>query len=66
MPDEYTNNNKVTSKISIPEILPNKFLLHIEAQGLGRAQDNAYIIIDEVGEILYSKEYFEDNEIYEE
>ena len=56
----------MTSKIVVPEILPNKFLLHIEAQGLGRARDNAYTIIDDVGRILYQKEYFEDNEIYEE
>ena len=66
MPDEYPNNNKMTSKIVVPEILPNKFLLHIEAQGLGRARDNAYSIIDDVGCILYMKDYFEDNEIYEE
>jgi hypothetical protein len=63
--DEYPNNNKMTSKIVVPEILPNKFYLYIEAQGLGRARDNAYTIIDDVGTILYMKDYFEDNEIYE-
>ncbi len=66
MPDEYPNNNIMTSKIVIPEILPDKFLLHIEAQGLGRARDNAYTIIDDIGKILYQKDNFEDNEIYEE
>ncbi len=64
--DEYPYNDYLTSKVVVPEILPSKFLLHIEAQGLGRARDNAYTIIDDVGKILYMKEYFEDNEVYEE
>ncbi len=46
-------------------ILPVRFYLHIEAQGLGRARDNAYTITNDVGKILYKKDVFEDNEIYE-
>ncbi|HHE39058.1 MAG TPA: hypothetical protein ENL20_10875 [Candidatus Cloacimonetes bacterium] len=64
--DEYPNNDKMTSIVFRPQILPGKFLMHIEAQGLGRAKDNAYTITDDVGKILYEKEGFEDNEIYEE
>ena len=65
-PDEYPNNNKMTSIVVRPQILPSRFYLRIEAQGLGRAKDNAYTITDDVGKILYEKEEFEDNEIYEE
>ncbi len=65
-PDEYLNNNKMTSTVVKLEILPSHFYLHIEAQGLGRAKDNAYTITDDIGKILYEKEEFYDNEIYEE
>ena len=63
--DEYPVNDRLTSNVVVPEILPNKFLLHIEAQGLGRAKQNAYTITDDVGQILYFKDAFEDEEIYE-
>jgi len=65
-PDEYPNNNKMTSIVIRPQILPSRFYLHIEAQGLGRAKNNAYTITDNIGRILYEKGEFEDNEIYEE
>jgi len=64
--DEYPINDRLTSNVVVPEILPNKFLLHIETQGLGRAKENAYTITDDVGHVLYMKDYFEDNEVYEE
>ena len=66
MVDEYLNNNIMTSEIVAPEILPDKFYLYIEVQGLGRAKDNAFTISDDVGRILYEKKEFWDNEIYEE
>ena len=63
--DEYPHNDRMTSVVKRPQILPNRFYLHIEAQGLGRARDNAFTISDAVGRILYEKEEFSDNEIYE-
>ncbi|MCK5050239.1 MAG: hypothetical protein KAS53_00775 [Candidatus Cloacimonetes bacterium] len=65
-PDEYPNNNIMTSNVVELQILPSHFYLHIKAQGLGRAKDNAYTLSDDVGRILYMKDYFDDNEIYEE
>ncbi|MBC8385528.1 MAG: hypothetical protein H8E57_08435 [Candidatus Cloacimonetes bacterium] len=66
MTDEYPHNDYLSSKVVAPETLPNIFYLHIEVQGLGRAKQNAFFITNDVGGILYEKESFEDNEIYEE
>lgn len=64
--DEYPNNDIMTSTVVKLQIIPSRFYLHITAQGLGRAKDNAYTITDDIGKILYEKEEFYDNEIYEE
>ncbi len=64
--DEYQNNNKMTSIVVLPQILPSRFYLRIKAQGLGRAKDNAYTITDDTGNILYINEEFKDNRIYED
>jgi hypothetical protein len=45
-----------------PEVLPEKFYLHIKAQGLGRAKQNAYYITNDAGGVIYEKAAFEDNE----
>jgi hypothetical protein len=64
-PDEYSNNNIITSTVVKLPVLPSRFFLHIEAQGLGRATENAYTLSDDTGHILYLKDHFEDNEIFE-
>ncbi|MDP8221365.1 MAG: peptide-N-glycosidase F-related protein [Candidatus Stygibacter frigidus] len=60
--DEYAYNNYLSSKVVAPEIIPGKFYLHIKAQGLGRAKQNAFYITNDAGGVLYQKETFEDNE----
>jgi hypothetical protein len=45
-----------------PEVLPDKFYLHIKAQGLGRAKQNAYYITNDAGGVIYEKAAIEDNE----
>jgi len=64
-PDEYPNNNIITSTVVKLPVLPSRFFLHIEAQGLGRATENAYTLSNDIGHILYLKDHFEDNEIFE-
>lgn len=62
--DEYPYNNKMTSTIVVPDLLPSKFTIHIEVQGLGRAKENAFYLINSVGTVILKKESFEDNEVY--
>jgi len=64
--DEYPYNNEMTSTIVVPDLLPDKFYLHIEAQGLGRAKENAYYLTNNVGKVILKKDHFNDNEVYEE
>ena len=66
-PAEPTNCISLgTSKVSIPELLPNPFILHIESNNLGRAKENAYTIFDGMGKIFYSKPEFQDSTTYDE
>ena len=46
--------------------LPSKIFLYIEAQGLGRAIDNAYQLSDVNGTVLYERDFFEDDAVYED
>ncbi|MBI5404085.1 MAG: hypothetical protein HY959_11855 [Ignavibacteriae bacterium] len=64
MNDENASNNLFTSEVSVPAELPNKFILHIEANDLGRAKENAYFIFDGQGKIFFERKEFEDNAIY--
>jgi len=66
MADENELNNTFSSKVSIPELLPNPFILHIESNNLGRAKENAYTIFDGMGKIFYSKPEFQDSTTYDE
>ena len=66
MPDEYELNNTLYSKISIPETLPNPFILHIESNNLGRAKENLYTIFDGMGKIFYSRPEFADSTVYDD
>lgn len=63
--DEYSYNDVMTSKVVVPATLPNKFYLHIEAQGNGRAKENALFLTNNVGKVLLKKKEFKDNEIFD-
>ncbi len=45
-------------------ILPSQFILKIKTNNLGRADDNSYTIANSNGEIIYSREKFEDDSLY--
>lgn len=62
--DEYSRNNKLTSKVVRPMILPKTFILNIIAQGVGRAKDNGFTILDSDGNIVLEKDEFEECENY--
>lgn len=64
--DEWTHNDRLTSMVRKPMILPSKLFLYIEAQELGRAKENSYQIIDQNGKVLFERDSFEDNAVYED
>ena len=66
MNDENLSNNIYSSVISRPVFLPERFILNIETNNLGRAKENAYSVFDGFGKIYYQKNEFEDSVIYRE
>lgn len=64
--DEYSGNNTMMSHVKLPRIMPNKFKIHIEANDLGRAKEDAYTVTDANGNIYYSRPELEDAKIYDE
>lgn len=64
MNDENAANNLFTSVVSVPAEMPNKFILHIEANDLGRAKENAYTVSDGQGRIFFERRELEDNAFY--
>ena len=66
MPDEYEPNNTMTSTISLPYVMPEKFKIHIETNDLGRAKEDSYTISDGTGKIIYRRDEFQDSVTYED
>ncbi len=64
--DEHPVDNKLTSTVKMPLVLPKIFVLFIEANGLGRARENAYTISDIKGHVIYERDEFEDDAIYQD
>jgi uncharacterized protein YodC (DUF2158 family) len=64
--DDHPVDNKLTSTVKLPLVLPAKFVLHIEANGLGRARENAYTISDVNGKVIYERDEFEDDAVYQD
>jgi endonuclease/exonuclease/phosphatase family metal-dependent hydrolase len=63
-PDENLKNNKLSSAVADPVILPGEFYIHVKTQGFGRAADNAYRIIDDKGKVVYERLVFKDDSTY--
>ncbi len=64
--DDHPVDNKLTSTVKLPLVLPAKFVLHIEANGLGRARENTYTITDVNGKVIYERDEFEDDAVYQD
>jgi hypothetical protein len=64
MKDDHPENNRMTSRAGEPMILPEKFVLHVKTQGFGRAADNSCRIIDEMGEVAWERQVYEDDSTY--
>ncbi len=64
MNDDNELNNSLSSRVTVPETLPGKFILHIESNNLKRAQENAWTIFDGNGKIYFSRPELQDSTIY--
>ena len=62
--DENPRNNKLSSGIVVPEIMPANFMIYIEPNDLGRDRDNAYALTDECGAIMFYREDFTIDTLY--
>ena len=62
--DEQTGNNFLASKVVPPEVLPEKFVLYLEPNDLGRERDNAYWLTDECGSLVYAREEFTSDTLF--
>jgi hypothetical protein len=56
--DENPGNNYLSSKMVVPEVLPDEFVIYIEPNDIGRDRDNTYVLTDECGAVVYSREDF--------
>ncbi len=62
--DQYSANNYLYSAFKTASVLPEEFNLYIETNDKGRARENSYFISNDLGEILYEREVFEDSVTY--
>ena len=62
--DERPGNNQMHSRAVIPETLPSEFIIYIEPNNLGRDRDNAYLLTDECGSVVYARENFTADTLY--
>lgn len=60
--DEYSFNNELHGSFSIPDIMPQDFLIDLRTNLL--AVQNSYKITDESGNIRFSKSGFSNNTLY--
>lgn len=63
--DENSLNNKLSSTFEWPMVLPSGFILHIETNNLGRANENSYFISNSDGQVLYAEKNFKDSTTYD-
>ncbi len=62
--DQQSSNNFLTVPVATPQLLPSEFIVEVEATGFGRAAENSYTIADRHGNVVASRELFEDDKTY--
>jgi len=64
--DEYSANNYMSSAFKTPPVLPGEFVLYIETNDNTRAKESSYFIANDLGEMLFKREVFEDSVTYQD
>jgi hypothetical protein len=62
--DENLRTNKLKSRFHKPQSFPEKFILTIQTNDLGRAMENRFYISDPSGMVWYYKDDFRDSTTY--
>jgi hypothetical protein len=62
--DENPFNDKLTSNIPLPKILPREFTLQIKTNTVDRARENSFTLFELDGSVLYSECDFSDSTEY--
>lgn len=60
--DDYVHNNKYTTGFDIPAILPGEFLINFQTNSVG--SQNSYTIVDQSGNVVFSKSNLSANTAY--
>jgi hypothetical protein len=63
--DDNKLNNKLSSIMDWPLLLPENFILHIETNNRGRALENSWFIGDNSGYVHYSADDLQDSTTYD-
>ena len=62
--DENDIDNKLMSKVNIPSVFPENFIMRLKTNNHGRAKQNSFKISDYDGNIYYSGDTFLDSSEY--
>ncbi len=62
--DQYEANNTMSSQVPLPHVMPDKFIIHIETNDLGRAKEDSYTVTDGEGKVIYKRGAFNDDVTY--
>ncbi len=64
--DDYSHNNKLSSIVKLPTIMPEAFSIYIESTNKGRAKENAYTLTNAAGTVIYERSTMTDSTTYED
>ena len=59
--DENSQNNILTSTVSLPKELPREFTLYVHTNNVNRAQENSFTLSDAKGRVLFAEDDFKDS-----
>ena len=62
--DMQPGNDRMSVPITAPHVLPAEFLVEVEAPGFGRAADNRWVVTDRHGDVVASRNAFEDDQTH--
>ncbi len=64
--DKNQSNNNLTAHYQTPMVLPEKWILKIEANDQNRAKETSYSILNDQGTVVISRDNLEDSTVYKD
>ena len=62
--DEYNLNDQFASDFTVPEVLPEEFIIKFKTNK--RGNENSYTIVDDQGNVVFSKSNLQSNTLYKD